>query len=85
MHDVKPRTARVLPKLLVMLKARGFRIVHVVRRGSYPAGLIAMSQRRHSPNVDVTAVPVMTTARAGSRHVAEKSSFDSIFSLRAWR
>lgn len=85
MHDIKPRTARVLPKLLTMLKARGLRIVHVVPRGSYPAGLIAMSQRRHSPNVDATAVPAMTTARAGSRRVAEKTSFDSIFSLRAWR
>lgn len=85
MHDIKPRTARVLPKLLAMLKARGFRIVHVVPRGFYPAGLIAMSQRRHSPNVDVTAAPAMTTVRAGSRRVAERSSFDSIFSLRAWR
>ncbi len=85
MHDVKPRTARVLPKLLAMLKARGFHIVHVVPRGSSPAGLIAMSQRRHSPNVDITAAPATTTVRAGSRRVAEKSSFDSIFSPRAWR
>ena len=85
MHDIKPRTAQVLPRLLVMLKARGLRVVHVVPRGTYPAGLIAMSQRRHSPNVDITAAPAMTTVRAGSSHVAEKSSFDSIFSLRAWR
>jgi peptidoglycan/xylan/chitin deacetylase (PgdA/CDA1 family) len=79
MHDIKPRTARALPRLIAMLKAHGFRIVHVVPRGSYPAGLIAMSQRRHSPNVDMTAA---TAVRAGSRRVAEKSSFNSIFSLR---
>jgi peptidoglycan/xylan/chitin deacetylase (PgdA/CDA1 family) len=30
MHDIKPITARVLPKLLVELKSRNFRIVHVV-------------------------------------------------------
>lgn len=79
LHDIKPRTARALPRLIAMLKAHGFRIVHVVPRGSYPAGLIAMSQRRHSPNVDMTAA---TAVRAGSRRVAEKSSFNSIFSLR---
>jgi peptidoglycan/xylan/chitin deacetylase (PgdA/CDA1 family) len=83
MHDIKSRTAQVLPKLLAMLKARGFHIVHVVPRGSYPAGLIAMSQRRHSPNVDIAAAS--TAARAGSRRVADKGSFDSIFSLGAWR
>jgi peptidoglycan/xylan/chitin deacetylase (PgdA/CDA1 family) len=30
MHDIQPITARVLPKLLVELKKRNFRIVHVV-------------------------------------------------------
>jgi peptidoglycan-N-acetylglucosamine deacetylase len=85
MHDIKPRTARVLPRLIAMLKARGFRIVHVVPRGAYPAGLIAMSQRPHSPNVDIAGAPTMMPVRAGSRRFAEKSSFDSIFSPRASR
>jgi peptidoglycan/xylan/chitin deacetylase (PgdA/CDA1 family) len=30
MHDVKAKTAQVLPRLLALLKARGFRVVHVV-------------------------------------------------------
>ena len=33
MHDVQPKTALMLPKLLAELKARGYRIVHVVPTG----------------------------------------------------
>jgi len=86
MHDVKPRTARVLPKLIAMLKARGFRIVHVVPRDAYPAGLIAMSHR-HSP--DVVMSPVRSEAAshhgkgaliAGRQSLVAKTSFNQIFS-----
>ena len=57
MHDIKPRTAAVLPKLLTMLKSRGLRVVHVVPRGAAPAALVARSHQQlprpqpHSPNV----------------------------------
>lgn len=38
LHDVQPRTALILPKLLQELKARGYRIVHIVPApGSAPA------------------------------------------------
>jgi peptidoglycan-N-acetylglucosamine deacetylase len=46
MHDIKRRTAQVLPKLLTMLKARGLRVVHVVPRGGAPAALVARSHRQ---------------------------------------
>ena len=36
MHDVQAKTALVLPNLLSELKARGYRIVHVVPSGSDP-------------------------------------------------
>lgn len=36
MHDVQPKTALTLPKLLSELKARGYRIVHVVPAASQP-------------------------------------------------
>lgn len=85
MHDAKPRTAHVLPRLLAMLKARGFRIVHVVPRGGYPPGLIAMSPRRYSPSGNVIAAPAMTVARAGNRRGANESRFDLIFGQPAWR
>ncbi len=41
LHDIKPNTARALPVLLARLKARGFRIVHVVPRGRGLQDLIA--------------------------------------------
>jgi len=46
MHDAKSRTAEALPKLLVMLKAQGFRIVHVVPSTHIRPDLIAAPQRR---------------------------------------
>ena len=89
MHDIKARTAQVLPKLLAMLKARSLRVVHVVPRGA-PATLVARSQqqapnsRKRSPNV---AGADQTTAsgrrnKAASlepRAVVAKSNFESIF------
>ena len=36
MHDVQPKTALMLPALLAELKARGYRIVHVVPSGGSP-------------------------------------------------
>jgi peptidoglycan/xylan/chitin deacetylase (PgdA/CDA1 family) len=34
LHDIQPRTANMLPSLLRELKARGYRIVHLVPKGS---------------------------------------------------
>jgi peptidoglycan-N-acetylglucosamine deacetylase len=34
LYDIQPQTAAALPKLLIELKARGYRIVHVVAPGS---------------------------------------------------
>lgn len=37
LHDTRGQTARMLPSLLRALKARGYRIVHVVPAGGHPA------------------------------------------------
>lgn len=44
MHDIQPKTARVLPALISNLKARGFRVVHVVPRGQGMPELMARAQ-----------------------------------------
>jgi len=53
LHDIRPATALALPKLLRELKARGFRIVHVV-----PAG---------GPLVKTATAPGQWTVRVASR------------------
>jgi peptidoglycan/xylan/chitin deacetylase (PgdA/CDA1 family) len=45
LHDIQPATALALPELLRELKARGYRVVHVVPRGALP------------PEVPVAAAP----------------------------
>ena len=37
LHDTRAQTARMLPRLLKALKARGYRIVHIVPAGGHPA------------------------------------------------
>jgi peptidoglycan/xylan/chitin deacetylase (PgdA/CDA1 family) len=60
MHDIKPKTARALPRLIAMLKARGFRVVHVVpASGALPVPPL-MSSTPAPRDFDVTftsAVP----------------------------
>ena len=36
LHDIQPATALALPELLRQLKAKGYRVVHVVPRGAVP-------------------------------------------------
>ena len=48
MHDVQPKTAMMLPTLLSELKARGYRIVHVVPKGGDPE-LVAGGVPQHPP------------------------------------
>lgn len=63
MHDVKPNTARMLPVLLAKLKARGFRVVHVVPSGSVvPNDLIARAPARSSKKAAEA-----TTIKSGPR------------------
>jgi peptidoglycan-N-acetylglucosamine deacetylase len=95
MHDIKPRTAAVVPRLLAMLKARGLRIVHVVPRGGgTPAGLIARSQHpapstgHHSPNVassEVASGRKSVIAPPSARPVLAKNNFESVFTPVAQR
>jgi peptidoglycan/xylan/chitin deacetylase (PgdA/CDA1 family) len=58
MHDVKPRTAQVLPRLIAKLKARGFRVVHVVPASSAsPPPLMSVPVKR---NFDVIFTPAVS-------------------------
>jgi peptidoglycan-N-acetylglucosamine deacetylase len=50
MHDIKPNTAQALPMLLARMKARGFRIVHVVPSGRVPIDLIARAPQQGNPS-----------------------------------
>jgi peptidoglycan/xylan/chitin deacetylase (PgdA/CDA1 family) len=49
MHDVQPKTAMTLPRLLAELKTRGYRLVHVVPKGSHigPSPLAAAVPSQH--------------------------------------
>ena len=69
-HDIKPATARILPKFLSELQARGYRIVHMRPRGSVTplagyteklAPLLAKSQK--SASAPPALVPFYGLAR----------------------
>ncbi len=67
MHDVQPKTALMLPALLAELKARGYRIVHVVPKGGDPAEDLvasAMPPQRADP---IARPPAAAEPRA-ARH-----------------
>jgi peptidoglycan/xylan/chitin deacetylase (PgdA/CDA1 family) len=70
MHDIKPRTARVLPKLIAMLKARGFRIVHVVPGGHMHPDLVAAAQR---------GTPARAPSALQKHSLFARNSFESLF------
>ncbi len=87
MHDIKPRTARVLPKLIAMLKARGFRIVHVVPGGHVHPDLVAATQRamprfmRPHPTTSIVLndKPARAPSALQKRSLFARSNFESIF------
>jgi peptidoglycan/xylan/chitin deacetylase (PgdA/CDA1 family) len=56
LHDIQPRTVAALPKILGDLKARGFRIVHVVpATAENPATPTEPQQWQHYPNSELVA------------------------------
>lgn len=56
LHDIQPRTVAALPKILADLKARGYRIVHVVpATAENPATPSEPEQWRHHPASDLVA------------------------------
>lgn len=54
MHDIQPKTARILPALIANLKSRGFRVVHVVPRGQGAPELMA---RAEATGADLASAP----------------------------
>jgi len=87
MHDIKPRTARVLPKLLAMLKARGFHIVHVVPRGNMHPDLLAAVRRDAPKTTRPHPIPSVvlddrwgrTPSALQKRSLFARNNFESIF------
>ena len=88
MHDLQPKTALMLPSLLASLKARGFRIVHVVPSGgTAPVEYVASLVPRASAIAKRTLMRVKSReAHASLRDVVAEprdmpaGSFDMIFS-----
>jgi peptidoglycan/xylan/chitin deacetylase (PgdA/CDA1 family) len=60
LHDIQPATALALPELLRQLKAKGYRIVHVVPDKGEPATPVAARQAPATPVAarEPTATPV---------------------------
>lgn len=61
LHDIQPRTVAILPDLLRQLKARGYRVVHVVpAQGDTQAALAALDAPRISRSASLLtgSVPV---------------------------
>jgi peptidoglycan/xylan/chitin deacetylase (PgdA/CDA1 family) len=82
MHDIQPKTALILPTLLAKLKARGFRIVHVVptRRDDSPE----LMSRASATLMDVEDVPSQVVKhRARGRRVlhpaGQTDNFEAAF------
>ena len=61
MHDLKPSTAAALPLILAELKARNFRVVHVVPKGTGRANPLAGSRSLSSPALATAARPASPT------------------------
>ncbi len=70
MHDVQPKTAVALPALLAELKVRGYRLVHVVPKGS-PIGPSPLAAAIPPPDIEHTAhAPGMADSYAAPRFPA---------------
>jgi peptidoglycan/xylan/chitin deacetylase (PgdA/CDA1 family) len=79
MHDMQPKTALMLPSLLARLKARGFRVVHVVPSGSSIVPELVADARERPP---AGALRVRQRGRANvrvARSPQTKASFAEIF------
>jgi peptidoglycan/xylan/chitin deacetylase (PgdA/CDA1 family) len=81
LHDIQARTAAALPRILQTLKARGYRIVHVVpATAERPATPTEPQQWLLHPAPDSIAqwpqVPTFVFAHAGSLPVPSRSDFD---------
>ncbi len=75
MHDVQPKTALTLPTLLRELKARGYRIVHVVPAGASAVRTFSPAHRRSrgckrrpSPRAARAAPEPSRAGRTPARH-----------------
>ena len=69
LHDIQPATALALPELLRQLRVKGYRIVHVVPRGSEPA--VPMAEAAPASVAPVQAAP----ARAAAAAIVPVSAF----------
>src|SRR5579863_10128724 len=82
LHDIQARTAAALPRILQTLKARGYRIVHVVpATPERPATPTEPQQWLFHPAPDSIAqwpqVPTFVFAHLGSLPVPSRADFDA--------
>ena len=75
LHDIQPRTVLMLPQLLTELKARGFKIVHVVPEGERPVlvgpTIVASTGGEGWPRVLAATAPRATTGQSAGDAAAE--------------
>lgn len=82
LHDIQARTVAALPRILETLKARGYRIVHVVpATADRPATPTEPQQWLFHPAPDAIAqwpqVPKFVYAKLGSLPIPAQSDFDA--------
>jgi peptidoglycan-N-acetylglucosamine deacetylase len=90
LHDIQARTVAALPRILETLKARGYRIVHVVpATAERPATPTEPQEWRLHPAPDAVAhwpqVPNFVFAKLGSLPVPARSDFDATEEVPALR
>lgn len=74
MHDVQAKTAVMLPTLLSELKARGYRIVHVVPQGGSAPDLVASAP----PRPKAQPLPLITSGHSASRAPSARQEIEPL-------
>ena len=80
MHDIQPRTAKMLPRLLRSMKKAGFRVVHMVPSGGAQPKAVevaalepkAKSRKRTAKRADVVKVSAKRSATSVKKAVKAK-------------
>ena len=70
LHDIQPRTVLMLPTLLRELKARGFKIVHVVPEGERPT----LPEAQPATVASNSPVRALNWPRTAAKPVAHKQT-----------
>lgn len=84
MHDIQARTAKMLPRLLRTLKAEGYKIVHIVPKGTAPhmnaeqhLVVASLEQRKRSPFTLTDAASALLNT-SGTRQKTHSNARQSV-------